>query len=83
VCERPGFWRWLPKVLVEKLRWLYKAWIGEPFVECYMGIMATILFLFVAITNFNLTLTKRSILALLAVPSFLVMMHGFYRKGDY
>jgi len=82
MCERPGFWWWLPKKIVKEFKRFLKILAGEPLLEEYTGAMATIVFLFVATTDLNLTLTKRAVLALLAAPSFLVMMHGFYRKEE-
>jgi len=55
---------------------------GEPLLEEFIGAMSTIVFLFVAFTDLNLTLTNRAVLVFLAVPSFLIMMHGFYRKEE-
>ena len=81
MCERPRFWRWLPRVLVVAVR----KGLGEtrnPFFEFLMGLIATALFPLFAVCIFDLTFTTRVTLALLAIPSFVIMMHGIYRGND-
>lgn len=56
--------------------------IREPFCEFYTGMMAIVVILTLQ-TASDLTLTTRLIIALLIIPSFLLAMHGTYRKwGD-
>jgi len=76
MCERPGYWRWLFRVLIEK--------IGNPFFETIIGAIAGLIFLVLSICNYDFYMTfgVRVALALLTVPSFLVFMHGIYREDD-
>jgi len=95
VCESPRdrFWLWLPKVLVTSIWKVPRVIVAmcvqirEPIWEIIIGGVATVLFPVMIIDNITgpgpyLNLTERVIVALLTIPSFLVMMHGIYREDD-
>lgn len=107
MCERPGFWRWLPQITIRIVRSLPRELVGviravsggmvrairpsrimvtirEPFYEFFIGIMALffspmIVLLDSVSSDPCLTSTTRITVALLIIPSFLLMMHGTYR----
>lgn len=81
MCEKPPFWRWLPQVSIWAVRKV-SGEIRDPFFEFLIGLIATALFPLSAVCVFDLTFTTRVALVLLAIPSFLIMMHGIYRKED-
>ena len=84
MCERPPFWRWLPRVLVEKIRALpgLIGVIRDPAVEGIIGLGSIVIFLILALSGL-MTSTIRVIMALCTIPSFIIMMHGIYRmEGD-
>ena len=58
-----------------------KAAIRDPFYEFFMGIMALLMFPMWSMLASDLTLDARIVLALLSLPSFLLVMHGLYRSG--
>ena len=76
MCEQLGYWRWLSRILIEK--------IGHPFFEVIIGAIAGLIFLILSFCSydFDVTFGMRVSLALLTIPSFLVFMHGIYREDD-
>lgn len=94
MCERPPFRRWLPQVLVEKIRKVPMVIgamcvrIRDPLWEIIIGGVATVLFPVMVVLDGiagqepYLNLTERVIFTLLTIPSFVIMMHGVYREDD-
>ncbi len=57
--------------------------IRNPFYEFFTGLMALIAFPMISVVASDLALGTRIVLALLSLPSFLLIMHGVYRAwGD-
>ena len=75
--------RAVPGVVKETLRMpMITASLRDPFYEFFTGIMALGIFPIWSIFGNALTLDMRIVMALLSIPSFLLMMHGLYRSGD-
>lgn len=83
--EEAGFWQWLSQGLVETIR-AFPALVGvirSPRLEFFIGLLGTPSSLIFAIL-FDVPFYTRFIIALCAIPSFIIMMHGIYRaKGNW
>jgi len=53
--------------------------IRDPFYEFFIGIMALFVFPMSSIITPDLTLNTRIVLALVSLPSFVLVMHSIYR----
>lgn len=103
MCEKSGFWRWLPPITIRIVRslprelvWVIRAVSGgmvrdlrpsrvmaairDPFCEFIIGMMALFTFPMVLALTPDLNLITKIFLVLLSIPSFLLMMHGTYRR---
>ncbi len=82
MCERPPFWRYVIKDLVETISSIPRL-IRSPGFESSMGYIFTLGFLFYAFIDHESPGITRIVLALLSVPSFIIYKHGIYRtEGD-